>query len=859
MAEQILYSNITLSSTLDSMYRGLSGLYDFALTSVEKDKAISAAIEAIQIQTGDSGSIKASIDALSTALRAAIDQQIKDRADRDTQIEQSAKNYTDTILKSYYTKDQIDTISGVLEDYTDNAVSSKLDKTQFTNTIANYKTATATTSEISAAVEKESNRAKAAQAELSDSITNKVELLTEYIDQQAAKVFRWKGTKATKAELDATSGVVGDVWQVGTTEYVYNGVVWQELGLNIDISAYATNEALNKAKTQLSTAIQAEAQTRTQAINQITQQINNINQLIGGTDGNGKSLTNRVTAIENIIPTSSATAGTLLVEKNGKIALNDSYNPGIALQFNGKSVGSGITSLNFAGTTTITVGDDGVAKIQIGENMNTSVWNAKDGKQGDGTPSGFPAGASIIIPDASGAAFKTGDWTAGSTLAVGTTAGSVTVKSTGKIHLDEGLNTWTVKVYGATKNVLVEANVTDTVKYNNQANPTSATVTASAVSYVTGTSGVTHSVSSGGLQPNYPAAVGGCAIVSFTFDLTKINEIKNGGRYSIEIIGCGGTYKSAERFYVKESTPTIASATLTFNNDPSTKKISGVEYIKAGTFTVETGNITNLNNQAGVATRLKATSNDFSDEDTSIISSELIGFTNAWNNICTYKDTGLTLGSNLSKVGTNLLITLTPYNAKATGTAVSATLGGFNINTYAETNSSTSAETFLVENMRLNNDLTAWDSAATLDAEDLQVIPGTGLVYPTTNYSAVALPANNPNYSNLTGTRYFTRHMTPSATGTKFGGTLTLQGLGNNWSKLTFAKLSIDNGATWFNLKADRGGADATGILNSYTSSSGAISFSFPGTTSTDASKGVYIKLGWSDTTVKITKITLSM
>jgi hypothetical protein len=76
--------------------------------------------------------------------------------------------------------------------------------------------------------------------------------------------------------------------------------------------------------------------------------------------------------------------------------------------------------------------------------------------------------------------------------------------------------------------------------------------------------------------------------------------------------------------------------------------------------------------------------------------------------------------------------------------------------------------------MRLNNDLTAWNSAVTLGAEDLQVIPGTGLVYPTTNYSAVALPANNPNYSNLAGTRYFTRHMTPSATGTKFGGTLTL-------------------------------------------------------------------------------------
>jgi hypothetical protein len=55
------------------MYRGLSGLYNFALTSVEKDKAISAAIESIQIQTGDGGAIKESIDALSTSLMTAIE------------------------------------------------------------------------------------------------------------------------------------------------------------------------------------------------------------------------------------------------------------------------------------------------------------------------------------------------------------------------------------------------------------------------------------------------------------------------------------------------------------------------------------------------------------------------------------------------------------------------------------------------------------------------------------------------------------------------------------------------------------------------------------------------------------------
>jgi hypothetical protein len=99
-----------------------------------------------------------------------------------------------------------------------------------------------------------------------------------------------------------------------------------------------------------------------------------------------------------------------------------------------------------------------------------------------------------------------------------------------------------------------------------------------------------------------------------------------------------------------------------------------------------------------------------------------------------------------------------------------------------------------------------------------------------------------------------------SGSGTKFGGTLTLADLGSNFSDSDFdARLSIDGGSTWFNLKADRGGADATGILNSYTSGTGAISFSFPGTTSMTATDGVIIKLGWSAKDTKITKITLAM
>lgn len=577
--------------------------------------------------------------------------------------------------------------------------------------------------------------------------------------------------------------------------------------------------------------------------------------------GNGKAVptSKAVTDLLGVNASVLGSTGSLFTKDDGtgKISLNSAYNPGISLQFNGKSVGAGITSLNFGGTTTITVGDDGVAKVQIGENMNSSAWNTKDGKNGDGTVTGFPTGNSIIIPDATNASFKVGNWNAGDSKSVGSTDSSLSISSTGVIHMDEGVNTWSIKVYGATGKVLVEANVNDTVAYNDTDKPTSATVTASAISYVTGSAGISHTIESGEIEPNYPSAVGGCAKVTFGFDLTKIDEIKNGGRYHIVIAGCGGTYTSPERFYINSETPVIESATLTFNNDAEIKTVSGVKYVKGGTFTLATGNITNLNNQAGVSTRVSiASTSDFSDEDTAIASDELTGFTNAYNNISTYTDTGLTLGSNLNKRGTNLSIELTPNNAKGSGTTVTVSVGGLNINTYAETESTNSTEHFKSENMRLANDLSDWSSTAALGTEDLQVIPGEGLVYPQTDFSAIATPASNPNYSTCSGTRYFTRKMI-AGSGTVFGGTLTLGGA--NRTDMTFAKLSIDGGTTWYNLLAARGGADATGILNEDKSSGGEISFTFPGTTSMTASNGIYIKIGWSNKSVKVTSITLAM
>ena len=881
MSEQNnIYSNAVLSSTLDGMYRGLSGLYDVAVTHKAKiaqqiaareagDLALSTALStAVKNITDSLTEADTAVGTLSTALSTAIDAEAGARETGDAQALSSAKKYTDDKLVDYYTSAQVDVISAAVEQAykaADSGLSSAIDA-------INAKTISGT------------NAIAASTVDGATTISLNLNATSAILSQDAS------GLKTTISLQKITTGLADNI----ESEYALVGLNGVELGERIQVTK---DRFLQGVEYVPSTQILNFSFKLADGTTQVSPV--DIGSLVDTyTAGNGVDITNnvvtvkkdstsedflkvtsagvaitgvsaaiadavapvdtRVQAIESAIPVASVTSGAILVEKAGKIVLNDNYNPGIALQFNGKSVGAGITSLNFAGTTTITVGDDGVAKVQIGENMNTSVWNAQDGKQGDGTVSGFPDGSDVIVPSVNGsttATFNVGNWTAGTTVK-GITTSTVSVKSTGNIHLDEGINTWNIKVYGATGNVVAEANVNDIVTYNNQTNPTSATVTASAVDYVTGTQGITHTIDNGALEDNYPAAVGGRAQVTFTFDLTKIDEVKNGGRFSIEISGCGGTYKSAERFYIKETSPTIASATLTFNNDESTRKVSGVEYITAGTYTIETGNITNLNNQAAVSTKVAITAtSDFSDEDTAVTATELTNYTNAWDNVCTYKDAGLTLGSSVAKKGTAVSITLTPKNAKGSGTAVSASVSGLNINTYASTNSTDAVESFLAENRRLKEaDLSAWDSALILGLKDLQVIPGEGLVYPTTNYSGFT-PAG-PNYSGLSGERYFVRKMTVNENKTVFGGTLTFDNK-PTWADITFAKLSIDNGTTWFNLKADRGGADPLGIYNSYTN--GVVSFTFPGTTSMTASSGVIIKLGWSKTTTKITKITLAM
>lgn len=80
-----------------------------------------------------------------------------------------------------------------------------------------------------------------------------IDLSTYALKSDITAVLKYKGTKATVAELPSTDNTVGDVWFVteNSAEYAWDGTKWEMLGGSTDLSAYLTkSEASSTYLTQ---------------------------------------------------------------------------------------------------------------------------------------------------------------------------------------------------------------------------------------------------------------------------------------------------------------------------------------------------------------------------------------------------------------------------------------------------------------------------------------------------------------------------------------------------------------------------------------------------------------------------------
>ena len=139
-----------------------------------------------------------------------------------------------------YTKTEVDELVTPKADktYVDNQLALKADKeTTYTKTEVD--------TSLALKADKETTYTK---TEVDTSLDLKADKATTYtkteVDSLVQSVFRYKGTKATVAEVEAlTQKAVGDMWFVTAdgSEYAWNGTVWEKLGPIIDLTPYLLN------------------------------------------------------------------------------------------------------------------------------------------------------------------------------------------------------------------------------------------------------------------------------------------------------------------------------------------------------------------------------------------------------------------------------------------------------------------------------------------------------------------------------------------------------------------------------------------------------------------------------------------
>jgi hypothetical protein len=178
---------------------------------------------------------------------------------------------------------------------------------------------------------------------------------TDYTDEKVAAlgaVLKWNGQVDTIDDLPTEDVKKGDVYNVKTTskgtsaEYVYNGEDWEELGTNLDLSAYAVKADVSTdiatAKSEAISAAESYTDDKDSAMNTRVQALESA-------VGEGGSVETQITtAIEGLDATVSQEAGddgvsATVVETDGKltsvsvsIAANtyDSYGAADAVQDN---------------------------------------------------------------------------------------------------------------------------------------------------------------------------------------------------------------------------------------------------------------------------------------------------------------------------------------------------------------------------------------------------------------------------------------------------------------------------------------------------------------------------------------------
>lgn len=530
------------------------------------------------------------------------------------------------------------------------------------------------------------------------------------------------------------------------------------------------------------------------------------------------------------------------------------------VQFQGVDVsttgGMGKT-INFIGIGNVTQDDNGNITIRLGENLNCSMWNGKDG-----------------ISTATVTSAKSGDATAtvSSDYSTTSTCGSKQVfYGTDKITANAGSTATTTA--GATSNNGNEVHFDDNATCYFRVNITEGKNT-SATGYLVGpitssttytNKGISCAVTNFGEEPKKAnGATGYSGNVNFTitpasmgwtstdFKLVSIEQVKISEEGATPVVQATWTNSTTNGlyFYLAENGSTYkagaaTSASYAFDTI-NTKKISGVTYLlNTSTVKVSATGLKNLGYPANSDTKVKVGNSGgawltaFNDSDTTKFTT--------WT---TAKDVAMnyTSAAKSINIGTwdNPEVTVTGSNIIGDSSAV------------------TSAETYKIIVCDADGYVTSSHGsipadAGTLNDGALMVYDGM-LVYPDTDFTGYNAgligDVTQPDYTNEATERSYTKTFT--LTGTKTGGKVTIGHTASVKSALNAGTLKVEvkaKGGEWRDV-SENGIGQAT---SSYGTTSTTLDFVFAYDTDyPNASTGTAVRITMSSAVAEIKSVTLA-
>lgn len=506
------------------------------------------------------------------------------------------------------------------------------------------------------------------------------------------------------------------------------------------------------------------------------------------------------------------------------------------------------SNIKFIGNCKVIYGDSGQITIRIGDNLNSSLYNGKDGistttvtssKSGDsaGVPSADYSNVSAANGSASFQIFKgSAKITANSGTAQTTAAGATDGTNGNEVHFDDNAN-GKFKVYiskNGTEEVYVVGPITANGAYYGKLNGQGSNVT-----------GIACSVTQFGTEPKSDkGATGYSGCVNFTitpsgiyadstaFQFTKIEMYEGDSKVATWTNGStNGTY-----FYLKQTDAPGAPAGADYTLTAATKSESGVTFLTTGaTITATATGMKNIGYPAATGNKAHVAPNSGNEWFEAINDADTAHFTN-WTTVkdtaMSYSKSGIALNAGKFE---NPQVVINGINYNGSGSTATSAKTDNKMWVYG----SVATGSNITDN-RWKSDFSEKADYAnvdlTSDTTALQVYQGL-LQYPSVNYSAYnkIAKATNPDYSKCTGDRYY--YMKFKKLGSMSSGQIDVTSSASISSDISSGKLVFEvaksaNG-TWYNI-CFHGPNNAIGTSDSAVDKSSQLKYTFSDGDATD-------------------------